>query len=51
MAQVNACIAEANTGQSGCEKHLALRLKVIRILDCARQILDSTTEGVEGKDV
>lgn len=51
MAEVDAGVAEADTGQSGGEEHLALGLKVIRVADGTGQVLDGAAEGVEGEDV
>lgn len=51
MAQVDSGVAETDAGQSRCEKHLGLGLGVVGVTDCAGEIFDGGSEGLQGEDV
>ena len=51
VAQVNACVSEADARESSCQEHLALGFEVVWVLDSSGEVLDGATKSLEREDV
>lgn len=51
MAEMDSGVAKTDASQGCCEEHLGLGFSIVRVTDCAGEIFDGGSEGVQGKDV
>lgn len=51
VAEVHACVAEADACERGCEQHLRLRFVVVGVLDRTGEVFDRAAQGLQREDV